>query len=229
MARDSADANRSIVLLVSTRTVATGVKPPQQERSRKALQKVLAAAEHVLVTDGADDFTMAAVAEQAGVSIGAIYRRFDGKDQLLAAVKDRLLTAVEDELRSRLALAEPSLPGVVDAFVSALADRLGGSAIIFPDLLAPKQAEMVDRGRSALAMTTQMFESAMEPYIGDVRRPSARSAVQIVSHTVVGASIHRAASERMFPTDQTWSEYAQEMSAMMVAYLREPDDGETKG
>jgi AcrR family transcriptional regulator len=36
---------------------------------------MLAAAEDVLTADGFDEFTMTAVAERAGVSVGAIYRR----------------------------------------------------------------------------------------------------------------------------------------------------------
>ena len=86
-----------------------GVRPPVQARSRKALQKVLAAAEEVLAADGFDEFTMTAVAERAGVSVGAIYRRFDSKEQLLAAVKDRLLSRLEEDLAERLSTADPSL------------------------------------------------------------------------------------------------------------------------
>ena len=63
-----------------------GFHPPQQARSRASLRKVLASAEHVLSTGGIDEFTIAAVAEHAGVSVGAIYRRFTGKEQLLRAL-----------------------------------------------------------------------------------------------------------------------------------------------
>jgi AcrR family transcriptional regulator len=59
---------------------------PLQAGSRKALRKMLAVAEDVLTADGFDEFTMTAVAERAGVSVGAIYRRVGGKEQLLAAV-----------------------------------------------------------------------------------------------------------------------------------------------
>jgi AcrR family transcriptional regulator len=81
------------------------LRPPQQARSRAVLQKVLGAAEDVLALDGLDGFTIAAVAERAGVSVGGLYRRFTGKEQLLAAVKDRLLTRLETRLSEALASA----------------------------------------------------------------------------------------------------------------------------
>ena len=57
------------------------VRPPQQARSRAALQRLLASAEYVLVNGGIDGFTIARVAEHAGVSVGGVYRRFEGKEQ----------------------------------------------------------------------------------------------------------------------------------------------------
>src|ERR1700722_9995230 len=98
---------------------AAAYRPPQQDRSRRALQKVLGAAESVLVAKGFDEFTMTAVAEQADVSIGAIYRRFEGKDQLLEAVWDFLLAKMESDLATALDNAAPNLAGVVSALVRA--------------------------------------------------------------------------------------------------------------
>jgi AcrR family transcriptional regulator len=85
-----------------------GPREPPQTRSREALRRILRAAEEVLAADGFDDFTMAAVAERSGVSIGGIYRRFDSKVQLVAAVKDRVLTRVEDNIAERLVRSGPA-------------------------------------------------------------------------------------------------------------------------
>ncbi|MGH3630042.1 MAG: TetR/AcrR family transcriptional regulator, partial [Sciscionella sp.] len=91
-------------------------RPPQQARSRAALQKLLTAAEDVLINQGLDDFTIAAVAEHAGVSVGGVYRRFASKEQLLEAIIDALLVNVEDTVAESLSTAEPSLSGVINAF-----------------------------------------------------------------------------------------------------------------
>lgn len=84
-----------------------GPREAQQTRGREALRRILRAAEEVLAADGFDDFTMAAVAERSGVSIGGIYRRFDSKVQLVA-VKDRVLTRVEDNIAERLVRSGPA-------------------------------------------------------------------------------------------------------------------------
>ena len=49
-------------------------KQPQQARSMELVQSVLEAAIQVLVAEGAPRFTMARVAERAGVSVGSIYQ-----------------------------------------------------------------------------------------------------------------------------------------------------------
>jgi AcrR family transcriptional regulator len=55
---------------------------------------------------------MAAVSKRAGVSIGAIYGRFEGKSGLLRAVKDRALHQLEAELADRY--EAPQVSGSAD-------------------------------------------------------------------------------------------------------------------
>jgi AcrR family transcriptional regulator len=107
---------------VVSESAPLGFRPPQQARSRAALQRILVSAEQELVDTGSDDLTMAAVAERAGMSVGAIYRRFEGKEQLLHAVRDRLLTRVEDDIAAALDSAEGGLSDVIDAFTRAVVD-----------------------------------------------------------------------------------------------------------
>jgi AcrR family transcriptional regulator len=82
--------------------VAVGLtEQPQQARSRRTTGQILEAAEQLLAADGVENLTMAAVSKRAGVSIGAIYGRFEGKSGLLRAVKDRALHQLEAELADR--------------------------------------------------------------------------------------------------------------------------------
>jgi AcrR family transcriptional regulator len=66
-----------------------GLHPPRQERSRQALEAVLAAGADLLTEQGYEGFTIVAVAERAGVAVGTIYNRFDGKDALFRALHRR--------------------------------------------------------------------------------------------------------------------------------------------
>ncbi|UUV30295.1 TetR/AcrR family transcriptional regulator [Amycolatopsis roodepoortensis] len=202
-----------------SRSVDLGFRPPQQARSRESLRKVLAAAEHVLAGQGFEEFTVAAVAERAGMSVGAIYRRFDGKNQLLYAVKDELLGRLETGVRDALGSAEPGLGGVVGAFTQGLAGTFARHDRIFSELLDGQRAEGRDRGLQALATIQRDFVEAARPCFGEVRRPDAERAIRMMSRTVIGSCVHRAASGRFWPDGLSWDVWASETTEMALAYL----------
>lgn len=58
-------------------------KAPQQARSNALVRAVLTAAIQVLAKEGASRFTMARVAEKAGVSVGSLYQYFPNKGSIL--------------------------------------------------------------------------------------------------------------------------------------------------
>jgi len=58
-------------------------KQPKQARSTRLVEDVLQAAIQVLAKEGAQRFTMARVAEKAGVSVGSLYQYFPNKAAIL--------------------------------------------------------------------------------------------------------------------------------------------------
>jgi AcrR family transcriptional regulator len=184
---------------------------------------VLAAAEDVLAADGFDEFTMTAVAERAGVSVGAIYRRFDGREQLLAAVKDRLLSRLEEDLAERLSTADSSLEGVVNAFATTIAEAFAAGGPAWPDLLRSEGKPLQDRGREALGSVRQLFEQASENFGGEVRRSDSAAALAAEERMITGALIHQASMKSSARDNFPMQEYARQLSDMAVAYLLTPD------
>jgi len=74
---------------------------PQQERSRRTLEKLLKATTEVLEQHGLEGATIPRIAERAGVSVGSVYRRFDDKDALFkAAFLDLIERAAETNRRN---------------------------------------------------------------------------------------------------------------------------------
>ncbi|EME58350.1 TetR/AcrR family transcriptional regulator [Amycolatopsis decaplanina] len=204
---------------MSQLSVDQGFRPPQQARSRESLQKVLAAAEHVLAGQGFEEFTVAAVAEQAGMSVGAIYRRFSGKNQLLYAVKDELLGQLETAVSEALGSAAPGLSGLVDAFTQALARTFARHDRIFSELLDSQRAEGRDRGLQALATIQREFVDAARPCLEEIRRPDGEQAIRMMSRTIIGSCVHRAASGRFWSDGLSWDGWARETTEMALAYL----------
>lgn len=203
--------------------VEPGFRAPQQARSRESLQKVLAAAEHVLAGQGHEQFTLAAVAERAGMSVGTIYRRFSGKEQLLHAVKDQLLGRLEAGVGEALRSPGPGLGDVVGAFTRALAETFAAHDRIFPELLDGQRADGRERGLRALAGIQQALVEAAGPCLGEVRRADPALAVRTTARTVIGSCVHRAATCRFWPDDLTWSTWATETTRLALAYLTSPD------
>jgi len=81
-------------------------RPPvlgaKQARSRRTLDRLLDAAEQVLAERGLERATVPAIARQAGLSVGVVYRRFRDKDALLRAVHERFFARVTEANRSAL-------------------------------------------------------------------------------------------------------------------------------
>lgn len=194
-------------------------RPPQQARSRETLQKVLTSAEHVLSVGGIEDFTVAAVAERSGMSVGAIYRRFSGKEQLLEAVKDQLLEQLETDVAQAIRSAQPGLRGVIDAFTAAMAGTFSGHTRTFPELLSVQSAGGAERGLQALDAVQRALVDVVEPHLGEVARPEPRAAVRFAARTIIGSCVHRAASCNAWPDGLTWTDWASQSAEMAVAHL----------
>jgi AcrR family transcriptional regulator len=60
--------------------------PAQQARSRATRERLLAAGEKVFAQKGYDGAKLSDIAEEAGVSVGAVYFRFKDKDALFQAI-----------------------------------------------------------------------------------------------------------------------------------------------
>lgn len=86
---------------------------PQQARSRESLRKLLKAAAEVLGQHGVEGTTIPRIAHHAGLTPGAVYRRFPDKDALLETVilgilerqYERLRVALTPEMARQIPLA----------------------------------------------------------------------------------------------------------------------------
>lgn len=69
---------------------------PVQERARKTRDRILAALETLLRERSFDDTSVADIADEAGVSVGAVYRRFRNKEAFLPLLFDLALERLEE-------------------------------------------------------------------------------------------------------------------------------------
>ena len=126
------------------RSTADRANPVKQRRSQETLDRLLDAAEHRLGRVGAEGATLRAIADQAGVSVGIVYRRFPDKDTVLRATYMRFferavaaneaVPAITGE--AKLALDSGNRLFRAKVYDEALA-QYQRSAVLAPTALAP--------------------------------------------------------------------------------------------
>lgn len=196
-----------------------GQHASQQDRSRASEQRVVAAAERVLVEVGLDRFSTARVAEKAGISAAMVYRRFAGKKELLAAVdadlQDRLNTKIAEALKVR----DTSLGEMLHAFTAALAEVLAESGDVIPALLGSRANGAPHYALATTNALEELFLNAGVEHRADIRRANPIVALKISIHTVIAAAIHRAITTPNCPDGLTWQQWSDEVADMTAGYL----------
>jgi AcrR family transcriptional regulator len=199
------------------------VMAPRQMRSRQSLARVLIAAREVLAQRGIDDFTMAAVADRAGLAAGGIYRRFESKDALLRKVKDDVFAELEAALDERLATPCPHLTEVVAVFVNTLANELSSSNQLYPSLLAASAGDdvMSDRGTEWQDRTYDFFRAAALQHRNEIGHDDAETALRVAYQIMTGVLLRRASVRRQVavPSQVSWRALAEQVNSATVRYL----------
>jgi AcrR family transcriptional regulator len=104
---------------------AAHVNPPQQPRSRRTLERIVAASLELLATEGPEGLTVHAVVDKANSSVGSFYARFSGKDDLLDYLGERIWQEALERWNEALASrdwSELDLGGVIEGAVGLLID-----------------------------------------------------------------------------------------------------------
>ncbi|MFJ6749147.1 TetR/AcrR family transcriptional regulator [Streptomyces sp. NPDC091266] len=198
-------------------------REPRQARSAATLARVLRAAEENASSSGLEEVTITGVAERAGVAVGSIYRRFEGKEQLITALTERMLERREEYVAEQLRTAEPSLSGVLDAYAHALLQSFADGSNLFPELLRARVTGAVDRGARTITAIHRHLLEAAAPYTRQIRRSDPETALDTVARALLGACFHNSVRPDPATGEAARRRYADELSDMAIAYLDTPD------
>lgn len=192
-------------------------KQPKQARSARLVDDVLQAAIQVLAKEGAPRFTMARVAEKAGVSVGSLYQYFPNKAAVLFRLQSDEWRQTTELLRGILEDGEkPPLERLrilVHAFVRWECDEaemrvaLNDAAPLYRD--APQARQVREAGNR---IVRRFMRDAL---------PDASDATRAQAGDLIAATLG-ALGKRFSETRRSAAEidaYADAMADMFCAYL----------
>jgi AcrR family transcriptional regulator len=189
---------------------------PRQARSRERLGRVLDAADAILAGEGAQAFTAARIARDAGIPVGSVYHYFVDKEAIVEALALRYWSDFEDlvagvaESDERRPLAEP-VATVLQALAGGFRARPGFLALWFGGLRTERVREITRPTRTAIAASiTRIFAVHWPQATPDVRAAAARMVV------ITGDGLLREAF-RTVPSGDEW--LLAEGETMLTAYI----------
>ncbi|MGW1617490.1 TetR/AcrR family transcriptional regulator [Streptomyces sp. NPDC002285] len=198
-------------------------REPRQARSAATLARILWAAEDLASSVGLEKMTISGVAERADVSVGSIYRRFEGKEQLITALTERMLQRHEEHVMQQLHAAEPSLSGIMDAYAQALLRSFSDSSGLFSELLRARGASALDRGARTITEIHRLLREATTPYTDEIQRSDREAAMDTVARVVLGACFHDSLRPDRATGEAAQRRYAHELGDVAMTYLLTPD------
>jgi AcrR family transcriptional regulator len=202
------------------------VKPPQQQRSLKTLERLLDAAEELITEHGTGALTVGDVVRRAESSVGAFYARFADKDALLATLHQRscdealatadlafdpdrwssanLATAMSEVILFTLSLCR-ARRGLLLAFIA-----MAAADVAYAERRAKLETEIADRLHAFLVARK-----------GEVTHPDLRVAATVMIRMILstleyGALVFRGATGEHALTDDRM---AAELCRAMLCYL----------
>jgi len=206
--------------------LTTALRAPVQGRSKASYERMLAAAEALMVGRGSDDFTLIEVSKLGKVSIGSIYHRFESKDALLHAVQYRVLERLDATMDQRIGAARDEakdLTSLVIRLVQAEAETLNEFADRMRPLMwrATVDPIIAATGKKSYAGNAQAVKGALLAYRGEIRQPDPERAVDS-AFRIMYAAIARYlgfGSATTSAWEGDWHVLTQDLARMLAAFL----------
>jgi AcrR family transcriptional regulator len=205
----------------------TWVKPPQQQRSQQTLERLLEAAEALILEGGVDAASVAAVTKRARSSVGSFYTRFADRDSLLRAVCMRFgqeARATIDAVVRAERWQEHALTLVFETSIGFLFRVVRERRLLLTSLLAatPHDLELsqvmsglgqhLAQRLHALLLARHELRGQAEPEL------AARALAAVLLSTAQARALAHLKDDAL--SDDR--ELGRELARMCVAYLREP-------
>jgi AcrR family transcriptional regulator len=209
---------------------AIEIREPKQERSRRTFERIRDATLTLLRERGPDAFTLAEVCARADASMGAIYGRVSGKDELIRLLHEQELGRIDVETRTILDPADDRTATLEQA-VTQLVIRMGtllraNSAILRPFMLrAGHDTVISDRGRTSHQLMKNLFITTLMAHSAEIQHRDRERAVEwsfTVVYSVTARRLGLGSTIEGSDDDVNWTTILEDLAATVTAYLLRP-------
>jgi AcrR family transcriptional regulator len=196
-------------------------KLPSQRRSQDTHAAILEGARRILRTDGAATFTMAHLANVAGVSVGSLYQYFRDRAGVLQALRDEHFVELQHILQFELpvALGEPTLGATARRLFASMHRLLARDAAVLAVVLRADPAGFSSSCASFDALREQLevtIKLILEPHRATLATKDLEMAAMLVARHVTGSTYGVLMITPQYLQDERLLE---ESVAMLVRYL----------
>jgi len=204
---------------------ARSKRRPRQLRSARTEERLLRAAEGLLSRTGTATFSLAALAREAGVSVGGLYRRFPGKGAILVAVQIRIYRKLDREYSTveRAALrADDTLAARLDILVAGIAGLLKRHASAIKAIVEASWAHpVVGRlGLQELAAHRQRFKALLLRHAAEIGHDNPAHALEFCYACIYELVASHFGFGRRVPSERRrWPAFVAELQTLCLAYL----------
>ena len=163
-----------------------GAKPAHQARSKQTRDKIVAALDRLLKDRPFEQVSVAEIAAEAGVSVGAVYQRFENKDALIPVLFELYRQRLDEEAERRA--GEPAPDGLRATLKAAMGqawammERHGHlmraahlHARLRPDLVGPEWAPLIEDSRRSI-------QAVIEAHRADITHPDPGLAAETLTY-----------------------------------------------
>lgn len=203
------------------------VNPPQQERSKATLERLLDASEMLIVELGYERTTVAAIARAAGSSVGAFYARFTDKDALLLTLGERFydqasatVTSVLEPERWQDVPLSGALPTILAFTARMFRERQQLIRAIMQ--LSTRDPDVDSLGSRLATHIGDRIEALLIARDEMPGHPRPRAALEFAVYIVLSALSSWAFHGADDPMVSSEQDFAAEASIMVLAYLEIP-------
>lgn len=206
-------------------------RPPRQARSRESEKKLIKAMMELLGQSGLEGVSIPRVAECAGLTPGAVYRRFTDKNALIERVILEILETQLAQLQQTLTpefASKNTLAALVETLVHSMLTSVRANAMLINALrqfarnsdhraFKRKAAELEDRTLKHLA---SVLLTKREEIRHPDPEPALRLAFFMLSTTPLGLFLDSARKDdapHIVPDDEEW--LTRELTRMFLGYI----------